>query len=167
MIARLSDVLDRERVSLPLNLSREISQSRQDAMRREFDRQVSNLVTSGYPALAGLRANDFLALVEPLRDRLPDIPTGGGDRIPFVLVVRSEHAVSGHPEDPQRVLDPGLEMRRPPSPGDLAEQGHLETGLVLGRQPPHLAGLGFLLRPAGTELSRPVFDQAQAGVASL
>ncbi|MGY0236868.1 DUF5701 family protein [Longispora urticae] len=56
----------------------------------EFDRQVRNLLDLGYPALAGLSAEEFTALVAPVRadvlargDMVPATP----DRVPFVLVV--------------------------------------------------------------------------------
>ncbi|MER5783841.1 DUF5701 family protein [Streptomyces mobaraensis] len=60
----------------------------------EFDRQVNNLVTRDYPALAGLGAGQFEALVAPLRaeavalaaapDASYDLETG---RVPFLLVI--------------------------------------------------------------------------------
>ena len=34
----------------------------------EFDRQVGNLVDLGYPTVTGLRANELVALTEPLRN---------------------------------------------------------------------------------------------------
>lgn len=58
---------------------------------RELDRQVQNLVDLDYPALTGLGADAFRALVEPLRtvvrtraEQLTE-PTRG--RVPFVVVV--------------------------------------------------------------------------------
>ncbi len=52
----------------------------------EFDRQVATLVDKGYPGLAGQDEADFVAMLAPLRTAVADLP-GGGDRIPFVLVV--------------------------------------------------------------------------------
>ena len=54
----------------------------------EFDRQVATLVDKGYPDLSGLPEADFVALLSPLREAVADLsPSGGADRIPFVLVV--------------------------------------------------------------------------------
>ena len=55
----------------------------------ELARQIQNLHDLGYPALAGMAAEDFDALLLPLRDRTrsDDRPEVDG-RIPFVLVVR-------------------------------------------------------------------------------
>ena len=52
----------------------------------EFDRQVATLVDKGYPDLAGQAEADFVAMLSPLRAAVAHLP-GGGDRIPFVLVV--------------------------------------------------------------------------------
>jgi hypothetical protein len=60
----------------------------EDGSRREFERQVANLVARGYPELAGLDENAFLQHVAPLADELPE--HGDDGRIPFVVVVRSE-----------------------------------------------------------------------------
>jgi len=55
----------------------------------EFDRQVGTLLELGYPALAGLSATDFTALLAPLRAAAG--ACGGGpatpERVPFVVVV--------------------------------------------------------------------------------
>lgn len=51
----------------------------------EFDRQVGNLVERDYPALAGLSAKEFAALVAPLREVAVPDPAAG--QVPFVLVV--------------------------------------------------------------------------------
>lgn len=63
--------------------------SHYDALTREFDRQVDNLLTKGYPALAGLSAPAFLALLTPLRDRLVAVADDDAD-IAFVIVMRTE-----------------------------------------------------------------------------
>jgi hypothetical protein len=52
----------------------------------ELDRQVARLVELGYPRLAGLSAAAFAELVEPLRERVRDLPESEGE-IPFVLVL--------------------------------------------------------------------------------
>ncbi|MFI9203211.1 DUF5701 family protein [Streptomyces sp. NPDC053048] len=57
----------------------------------EFDRQVRNLIDLGYPAISGLDAERFSALVAPLRSRAATAPSGPYDpeagRVPFLLVV--------------------------------------------------------------------------------
>lgn len=57
----------------------------------EFDRQVGNLVTKGYPALAGLTTEEFTAQVAPLRgpaaERAATMAPPTEARVPFVLVV--------------------------------------------------------------------------------
>lgn len=59
---------------------------------KEFDRQVSTLVTLGYPALLGLTDAELEVAAKPLRDRLAEVSAvaadaAGVDQIPFVLVV--------------------------------------------------------------------------------
>ncbi len=55
----------------------------------EFDRQLGTLLDLGYPALAGLPAADFAALLAPLRSVA--VAAGGApatpDRVPFVVVL--------------------------------------------------------------------------------
>lgn len=51
----------------------------------EFDRQVDALVQAGVPALLDARDDCFRAMVEPLRDLLPEDDGSGG--IPFVVAV--------------------------------------------------------------------------------
>jgi hypothetical protein len=54
----------------------------------EFDRQVENLLARGYPDLAGLREEELLSRVEPLRERLVALPPPGDPaRLPFAIVV--------------------------------------------------------------------------------
>jgi len=60
----------------------------------EFDRQIANLVTKGYPQAAGLSEPDFRALCDPLLEHLagmelPDVDVAAGV-LPFVVVVKSE-----------------------------------------------------------------------------
>jgi hypothetical protein len=59
-----------------------------DRLRREFDRQVGNLLAKGYPKLAGTTVDAFVEQVAPLERRLAEIPASrNGSSIPFVLVV--------------------------------------------------------------------------------
>jgi hypothetical protein len=61
-----------------------------DALRREFDRQLENLLAKGYPGLAGRAADAFVEAVAPLAERLAELgPTKNGS-IPFVIVVRGD-----------------------------------------------------------------------------
>jgi hypothetical protein len=60
------------------------------AVQAQFDRQVETLVERGYPGAGGMTAGEFREHVEPLRERLGDLPPAGDSRIPFVLVVTSE-----------------------------------------------------------------------------
>lgn len=52
----------------------------------EFERQVDALALTGMPALLDVKDECFRAMLEPLRDLLPD-PSSRGDGIPFVVVV--------------------------------------------------------------------------------
>jgi hypothetical protein len=62
--------------------------------RKEFDRQIQNLLQKGYPRLAGVPAEEFTRHIEPLREKIKEVgmlqmePTAGN--IPFVIVVKSE-----------------------------------------------------------------------------
>ncbi|MBC9728028.1 DUF5701 family protein [Streptomyces sp. TRM68367] len=61
----------------------------------EFDRQVRTLTELGYPKLSGLPAEEFAALLEPLRAAAPATEQGydpEAGRVPFVLVVTREIA---------------------------------------------------------------------------
>jgi hypothetical protein len=53
----------------------------------EFDRQVDALATTGLAAHLELLDACFRAMIEPLRDLLPEELPESGDRIPFVVVV--------------------------------------------------------------------------------
>jgi Family of unknown function (DUF5701) len=52
----------------------------------EFDRQVDALALTGLPDRLDLRESCFRALLEPLRDLLPD-PAPHGGTVPFVVVL--------------------------------------------------------------------------------
>jgi hypothetical protein len=59
---------------------------------REFDRQLEVLLAKGYPKLAGLSADEFTSLLQPLRDvvrsKTADVDQETtSSRVPFVLVV--------------------------------------------------------------------------------
>lgn len=70
------------------------------AVEAELDRQLATLLELGYPALAGLSEAEFADLVQPLRERLPDLADEGHEpaagRVPFVLVVRSSLVLTEH-----------------------------------------------------------------------
>ncbi|MGH8834472.1 MAG: DUF5701 family protein [Actinomycetes bacterium] len=58
----------------------------------EFDRQLNNLISAGYPQLAGLTDHEFVRRLAPLADLIPQLAAGpsgaeAADRIPFVIVV--------------------------------------------------------------------------------
>ena len=62
-------------------------------LKREFERQLENLVRKGYPEAAGLSVADYLRHIEPLRGKagklgLPDKDLQKG-RLPFVIVIKS------------------------------------------------------------------------------
>lgn len=61
-------------------------------LREEFDRQAENLIQKGYPEVAGLTAEEFLEHIEPLKERIKEVPVQGTEagRIPFVIVVKSD-----------------------------------------------------------------------------
>jgi len=60
----------------------------------EFDHQVHTLLEKGYPALSGLTAARFAALVAPLRavarDRAAGAPAPTPARVPFLLVISTD-----------------------------------------------------------------------------
>jgi len=63
-------------------------------LRKEFDRQVNNLLQKGYPEAAGVSAEEFLKPIEPLKERmgelaLPEIDLEQG-QLPMVIVVKSD-----------------------------------------------------------------------------
>jgi uncharacterized protein DUF5701 len=63
-------------------------------LRKEFDRQVDNLVQKGYPKVAGVKAKEFLKHIEPLEEKIRELATlereAKEERIPFVIVVKSD-----------------------------------------------------------------------------
>jgi hypothetical protein len=55
----------------------------------EFDRQLQAYLDAKYPTLAGVDEDEFVALVEPLRDKAAHARASSPDRIPFALVITS------------------------------------------------------------------------------
>jgi hypothetical protein len=55
----------------------------------EFDRQLQTYLDAKYPVLAGIDENEFVELVEPLRDKASRAIASSPERIPFALVVTS------------------------------------------------------------------------------
>ena len=63
----------------------------EDALRREFTRQLGTLLANGYPELARTTSDAFTGWVAPLEERLSAVrATTNGSRIPFVIVVRGD-----------------------------------------------------------------------------
>jgi hypothetical protein len=66
--------------------------------RAEFGRQIYNLVAKGYPKVAGLKPDQFLAHLYPLLGRVTELAyaaQGETDAIPFAIVVKSDLARCG------------------------------------------------------------------------
>src|SRR3712207_4059750 len=63
-------------------------------LRKEFDRQVDNLVQKGYPKVAGVKTKEFVKHIEPLKEKIRELATlereAKEERIPFVIVVKSD-----------------------------------------------------------------------------
>lgn len=61
-------------------------------MTEEFDRQVKNLISKGYPRLAQISEEKFLKLMEPLREKFPKLNKADIEKgfLPFVIVVKSD-----------------------------------------------------------------------------
>jgi hypothetical protein len=68
-----------------------VAEQGSDAATREFGRQVENLLAKGYPELAGLSEEAFVAQLAPLELRLPELRgVENGARVPFLLTVKSD-----------------------------------------------------------------------------
>jgi hypothetical protein len=65
----------------------------EEKLQQEFDRQLKNLITKDYPALANLKKEELIKLVEPLKKKLDQIEDTEVDLengiIPFVIVISS------------------------------------------------------------------------------
>lgn len=63
-------------------------------LRKEFDRQVKNLLQKGYPEAAGVSAEEFLKHIEPLKEKVGEPVLSEMDldkgHLPFVVVVKSD-----------------------------------------------------------------------------
>src|SRR5688572_8930615 len=59
----------------------------------EFDRQAENLIQKDYPELAGISTQDFLQLLEPLKQELEYLSESDVDlekgHLPFVIVIKN------------------------------------------------------------------------------
>ena len=88
----------------------------------EFDRQLQNLIESGYPALSGLPAGKFRSYVAPLAQRLDELPAVVHDtHIPFVIVVTCDLVPTEAAMSQVRVNGkPGVVNMRPVGPDVFA-----------------------------------------------
>ena len=63
-------------------------------MRKEFDRQVENLLQKGYPDIIGISAEKFAKDLGPLKAKLAEGPFAEinieDGKLPFVIVIKSE-----------------------------------------------------------------------------
>lgn len=57
---------------------------------QEFNRQVARLLDKEYPRLAGITVATFLNYVRPLEQALPQVAVSDPNRIPLLIVVKSE-----------------------------------------------------------------------------
>lgn len=61
---------------------------------QEFERQVSNLISKGYPKKVGKTAEEFLSIVKPLEDEVKQLTISRINLekgyLPFILVVKNE-----------------------------------------------------------------------------
>lgn len=67
----------------------ETTQTQATPATTEFDRQVRAYLDAGYPALGAMTEQEFVGLVEPLRDKAAGVEATADDRIAFALVVTS------------------------------------------------------------------------------
>lgn len=58
-------------------------------LQKEFDRQVERLIQVGYPKLAGMTLEKFVASLTPLRENIPSLEKVDDRRIPFIIVIKS------------------------------------------------------------------------------
>lgn len=65
-----------------------------EKLKQEFNKQVENLIIKGYPQTAEKTNEEFLKLIEPLKNNLPNLPVPDIDiekgSLPFVIVVKDE-----------------------------------------------------------------------------
>ena len=66
----------------------------QEQLEKEFDRQVENLFQKGYQNIAGIKAEDFIKHVNPLKEQLNELAALETEvqegRIPFVIVIKND-----------------------------------------------------------------------------
>ena len=65
-----------------------------EQLKREFDRQVENLLQKGYPEAAGLSVAGLLKNLKPLKDKIERLTVPETDfekgRLPFIIVIKSD-----------------------------------------------------------------------------
>lgn len=65
-----------------------------ERLRKGFDRQAENFVQKGYPKAVGIKAEEFIKHMEPLKDRIREFATlekeAKEEYIPFVIVVKND-----------------------------------------------------------------------------
>ncbi|MDI1289909.1 MAG: DUF5701 family protein, partial [bacterium] len=90
----------------------------------EFDRQRDRLLALGYPALAGTTDDEFVALIEPIRQHVDRIDTqpATASNVPWVLVINPTLIA---PE----LLVPLLHLQGGTLPG-VVDRNHGEDGLT-------------------------------------
>jgi Family of unknown function (DUF5701) len=100
------------------------------SFRDEYQRQVQILLDHDYPALAGMDADRFLELLDPVEKRLDDVPhPSHGSSLPFAIVVKAELV----PTQPamERVVDArgkhGVVNMTPVGPDDFAPRPGIEV----------------------------------------
>ncbi len=92
--------------------------------RKEFDRQVENLLQKGYPASAGVSVEEFLKGLATLEEwveecTLPEIDLENG-YLPFVIVVKSDMMSTEKAMSlVEREGKPGFAKMYPRKPGDF------------------------------------------------
>jgi hypothetical protein len=75
-------------------MTTKLNKGAETKLRKEFDRQVENLLQKGYPEAASISAEEFLKQIDPLKERVgelvfPEIDLEKG-HLPFVIVVKSD-----------------------------------------------------------------------------
>ncbi len=65
-----------------------------EQLRKEFDRQLENLIQKGYPKVVGVEGEEFIRHVEPLKKRIKRLTVPEADlekgHLPFVIVIKSD-----------------------------------------------------------------------------
>lgn len=65
-----------------------------ELLKKEFNRQVNILLELDYPTLAGITRDEFLQLLDPLKNKVTQLEVSDLDiengKIPFVIVVKNE-----------------------------------------------------------------------------